>query len=480
MNGPGTPEFERELSAVLSALAEEARPSLLDRTMAAVAVTPQRTGLGARFVSRSVRPAWPRIGATAVVAAGALLVGIAIGTSGLIPMLIAPSPSASTQASPSVIPSVELPAGGWTEVTIQPRGGPGDLVVQDGHAGQSGLVLTGQLAGPLAEQRGAVDPVAWYSQDGLTWHPSDFEMSGLEVDAFDIGPVFEAGARLMAFGTGRYVDTGTFTAVRFESRDGGATWFLQDAPSLPGSAVITDVAAGGPGYVAVGYGVTGVSDDVVTQSPNMNQDSSTPGAVVWVSIDGLRWQPVGSVDQRPFSYVAFGSFNAIASNGGLLVAVGGTWIDSDGRPDGRVWTSVDGLQWTQADEPTEEGAILRDVVAAGEGFVAVGLAPRGPAAWWSQDGEIWIRVDLEDGGARYAESVVELAGGFVAVGDGTDHAVAWRSVDGRSWGPAEPLGAGAAAHVVLPFGNGALAAGTTLATSTASAAKEPIAWVTPP
>ncbi|MGH2463065.1 MAG: hypothetical protein ACRDFZ_05500, partial [Candidatus Limnocylindria bacterium] len=279
----------------------------------------------------------------------------------------------------------------------------------------------------------------------------------LTVEAFDIGPVFEFRGDLMAFGNGRRRGTDSLVAVRFLARDGGVSWQATEDTGILEGVYVTDIVAGGPGLVAVGY------------MPN----ASPTRAVVLTSVDGFSWLPAGGDPSRVTS-VAYGQFSAVASNGETLVAVGATFDDVNAPSSGSVWTSTDGVEWvhrSQADEPL---AFPNDVIAFDGGFVAVGFNSEGPAARWSPDGIEWTIADLPvSGGARAVSAVTEASGLLVAVGDLSDHASAWTSIDGRSWTAQSVLSSSANAQVVFPVGQNVLVAGSSYPI------REPIAWISP-
>ena len=370
--------------------------------------------------------------------------------------------SASPGASSGPSEPTAAPIGSsWVEVEIQPRGGPGDLLVEGVYRGPDGIVVTGHLGGSLAEQAGGPAPVAWYSSDGSSWSPSSVQAlpDASPHDADRFGAIFERDGQFMAFRTGGVQGFGTVTSL-MQSPDAGRSWHSVDADGGTGSgSVITDVALGGPGFVAVGY-----TSDAIYSRP-----------VVMVSTDGLDWtSPEGQVEFE--GDPPFGHLNAVASNRTLLVAGGSTRRELDGRPDGLIWTSTDGLTWTQQAEPAEPNAVVNDITAFGDRFVAVGTTPSGPAAWSSADGSAWERVDLPSAfGVRGATSVALVSDGLLAVGDGADHAAAWRSSDGQHWEPAGPLADDpSSALFVIGLETGALVVGES------AVAAEPVAWLSPP
>jgi hypothetical protein len=364
---------------------------------------------------------------------------------------------APAAASPSSQPTA-LPAADWGSIVIQPPEGPGDIVVNDGLAWDGGAVLTGQLSGPLAEERNGVEPLAWFSRDGVSWLPASIELPPDGVTAFDIGPVFLADDRLLAFGNGRTDATGDFRPLLFGSTDDGASWHALDQP-FPTDVVIADAIASGDGYVAVGYTV------------------DTPSrVVVMTSGDGLVWDdytPQG--DGGPL----YGSLTRLATDGSLLVATGPWYEGVDGAPTGASLTSIDGRQWTVGDPPEGDNPLMVDITYHASSFIAVGSADGGPAVWWSGDGFTWRRIELPAAaGVRLLSAVANTGDAIVAVGDRTDHAVAWRSISGQRWDPPQRLGSDAGIAVLLRTDAGLLAAGTT--TARTSLGKQPVAWITPP
>jgi hypothetical protein len=320
-------------------------------------------------------------------------------------------------------------------------------------------VLTGQFTGPPTELAGGSQPVAWWSPDGSNWHPARIEGTyyGLPVPATGFGPIFEIQDELLAFmdvGPG----TGWSGTALLQSLDGGRTWRWADA-SISTRAIIADVAVGGPGFVAVG------------RLP----DAARGRPVVLTSQDGLNWTS-GREAIRFEGGLQFGGFTAVASNGGLLVAVGRTRTEIDAPTAALFWTSTDGLTWAPQPTHPDNADAVEDVTSFGGGFVAVGAHDGGPAAWWSPDGASWTAVEMPlAGGARSAVSVADVEGGLLAVGDSSDHAVAWRSADGIHWEPAGLLTRGSAtARSVIATSSGILVIGDSHAPA------GPIAWLSPP
>lgn len=131
---------------------------------------------------------------------------------------------------------------------------------------------------------------------------------------------------------------------------------------------------------------------------------------------------------------------AVAMAGDLIVIVGAV-----GDLTGEIWTSGDGRTWTPVAEDWLLGATVRDIVAAGDGFVAVGSHlvgdPGGTeAVWTSDDGRTWTGIESDGFGGPWIEEMRAVASGpngLVAVGQVdnsmTDIGMTWHSPDGREW-----------------------------------------------
>jgi hypothetical protein len=165
---------------------------------------------------------------------------------------------------------------------------------------------------------------------------------------------------------------------------------------------VSDIVAGGPGFVAVGGAGPG---------------GATKYATVWTSPDGYTWSRV------PHDEAVFGvdlEIKAVTVGGPGLVAVGG--VD--------VWTSPDGYEWSRIPrDPTVFHPItddLRGVIAGGPGLVAFGESGGGTGAvWTSPDGYTWTQLPDR----MSIDSMVVGGPGLVAVG-GRD---VWTSPDGYTW-----------------------------------------------
>ena len=158
----------------------------------------------------------------------------------------------------------------WTRLPVDEAifGGPGGQVVRGVARGDAGVVAVG-----YDDSGGELDAAVWVSPDGATWTriPHD------------------------------------------EAIFGGA-----------GSQVMWAVAAGGPGFVAVGSDDSGGDQD----------------AAVWTSSDGASWTRV-THDEIALGGPSWQEMYAVVWTGRGLIAVGAS--DVAGGADAAVWASPDGL-----------------------------------------------------------------------------------------------------------------------------------------
>ena len=221
--------------------------------------------------------------------------------------------------------------------------------------GGPGLVAVGQ-----DDSGGDRDAAVWTSSDGVVWTrvPDDVSVFG-GPDSQEILGVVVGGPGLVAVGQD---DSGGDQDAAVWTSPDGVTWtrVSHDESVFGGTndQAMVDVAAGGPGLVAVGYDFSGGDRD----------------AAVWTSSDGVVWTRVpddASVLGGPDSQV----IERVAVGGSGLVAVGQD--DSGGGWDATMWTSSDGFTWTRVphDDSLSGGSVgqaVLGVVARGPGFVAVG------------------------------------------------------------------------------------------------------------
>jgi hypothetical protein len=126
------------------------------------------------------------------------------------------------------------------------------------------------------------------------------------------------------------------------------------------------VAEGGPGLVASGW-----------------RRDPEPVAAVWTSADGGEtWELAPDPEGRDLSEGA----HLLATDSGLIM-VGGSLLGDEAR----IWTSPDGLDWSNAEIAGGlADAMIRSVVAVPFGHLAIGASDAGATVWLStDDGATW-------------------------------------------------------------------------------------------
>lgn len=206
---------------------------------------------------------------------------------------------------------------------------------------------------------------------------------------------------------------------------GDLAWARTDTFAAdPGTTYVTDVTAWDGGFAAIGSAWAGVNV-VGVESP-----------ALWTSADGTSWE------QRPIDLgVEDLTLVGIASRaaGAELLLAGRTpggnagTIDA-GPPESFLWSSTDGITWTEEPTPLAAGALIGsfDHGAAGYALVADG------DIWHSPDGVAWTRTR----GEQDAAQVIAGDEGFVATlaEAGTAGVSALASADGMTWFDADPIG----------------------------------------
>lgn len=274
---------------------------------------------------------------------------------------------------------------------------------------------------------------AWVLDPGGEWRPATEvppppgEREIVVLNDVDAGP-----SGLVALGWLGIQQSDAFETVIWTSPD-GETW--TEAQRIEGT-LLASVAAGAAGYVGVGGpgGVTGPQS-----------------LEVWTSPDGTEWSDA-DIDPSAMGTV----ISIIAYDGGFLAVGTAEGEDAQGSRVGvaAVWTSPDGLAWSEAWRETSAQTILFDVVATNDRLLAVGQIhqpvadPAGagtsvPAAWGSTDGTAWEATPFEPESAM-PSAVAAGDGGFVAAGvvgdDPLEQQLAvWTSGDGASWSLVEQV-----------------------------------------
>ena len=171
----------------------------------------------------------------------------------------------------------------------------------------------------------------------------------------NLGQIFETASG--GFLTGGVDEATNPRTVGVWASDTGSSWHLTtsdlglssgqcEGPSQPGIQTIYETPSGLVGF----------------------------GSGVWRSQDGISWQCVGPSNDFEIAY-----------NSGVFVGAGSAEPGSDA---GRMWSSTDGVSWTQ----TQRVPGYVTPVPVADGFVALTEEPRGfdPIfLWTSPDGETW-------------------------------------------------------------------------------------------
>ncbi len=244
----------------------------------------------------------------------------------------------------------------WTRVPFPSS--PGDEVLAITAGGPS-LVAVGVS--------GRLNPVVWTSPDGRTWSRAQGSLGNGA--AFDVST---GGPGLIAVGLAGGNDAPVWTSAD------GLTWSAAPSDPVFRGAWLRAVAVGGPGLVTVG--------------------STMDGPAAWYSSDGVTWERASA--PPPPQDVADDGADAwmqdVAVAGDRLVAVGEVGLEVCGpycvRYDPVIWTSTDGVMWTQvALDPDvfPSSTQLRSLAVGPSGFVVVGGRDgkrADPRVWASADG----------------------------------------------------------------------------------------------
>jgi hypothetical protein len=237
----------------------------------------------------------------------------------------------------------------------------------------------------------------------------------------------------------------------------GTTWEQVTLPEMLSEqgeliAKVSDIAVGGPGLVAVGYGVPEPECETFPIPGALEPGAEAPMegcipqgsqfGVVWTSEDGRTWT------RLPTDPVFDGArIHGVASDGDSLLAVGfhhesGTRGSGDMVGHSVVWTSADGITWTRLSHNQEllGDSVMYDLIHGPAGYLAVGWAlprndPETSIYWLSANGRDWARVQLpgELQETLPAALLIDDSGYYVSVmyrdGEGPD----WASSDGITW-----------------------------------------------
>jgi hypothetical protein len=203
-----------------------------------------------------------------------------------------------------------------------------------------------------------------------------------------------------------------------------------------------------------------VQEDVSNTVPSTYAMLSTS------STDGLHWTAGRALDMKGLEGLGIDLITAVVEGPAGLLAVGGSLAGRCGPETvDALWTSPDGLTWTQVELP----GTFSTVDAGSTGYIATGTLKDGvtSAVWLSGDGRSWHQVPLPKAtsGAVVVDGATDFAGGYVLAGkqrsdgscvEGRSTAPLytpslWWSADGKNWTRSKLPGALPADAVSMSF-----------------------------
>jgi photosystem II stability/assembly factor-like uncharacterized protein len=181
-----------------------------------------------------------------------------------------------------------------------------------------------------------------------------------------------------------------FVAVGVDrDREAGAVWTSPDGREW--SRVPHDEVFTRRGDATGMHSVAAIDSRVVAVGPGpLQAPPESSIAMVWTSPDGREWSRV------PHDQAIFGDgpykMHSVAANDSTLVAIGVEDSEDVEGVEQVIWrSSDDGDTWSLVTSEQPRPFVLHDVIAAGSGFVGVGVAEEGASVWTSSDGRTWSR-----------------------------------------------------------------------------------------
>ncbi|MEU4820413.1 hypothetical protein AB0H37_00940 [Actinomadura sp. NPDC023710] len=307
--------------------------------------------------------------------------------------------------------------------------------VRPDHAVRS-VAATNGLAVAVGSASG--DAAVWSSQDGASWKAAQ----GLGAAFTRPGPqrlddVAAGGAGWLAVG---YDQSTPRRPLVVTSKD-GATWQAADtAPAFAadkqGAPVTYAAAAGSAGYVVVG-----------TQGYSV---------ATWYSSDLKNWARGAGADPKMMAGTKTASRWMLDVTSGAFgyAAVGGSRDGKGNHPS--VWLSPDGKRWTLQELRLPGAGVteghLTHVAAKGGTLVATGVAATPKGLDWlgyvsTDAGRTWRPLPSPSGDTTVGVTALAATPkGFAATGTtgraGATDVVSWTSADGSSWQASTPGGTG--------------------------------------
>jgi len=310
----------------------------------------------------------------------------------------------------------------------------------------------GYVAVGLVDNNGDFDAAWWTSPDGTTWtagtiaEPGVQQMLGVTVSD---GLMVAAGETRPNTGIWTAPVGGTFSRVDHVNLSTAVSDF--DPSNTAARVFAWDIAAGGPGFVAVGADQTTVG---------------TSEAAVWTSPDGTQWTRFGNETQYTptMLHADFAGrppwtvMDTVINSGGTLIVAGRTGTPGD--PDLIIWESTDGFTWRQGPVGLLPQAIRPlNAVAHDNKLIIVGIT-NGITQTTTSEGAVWVATPDPDppqiGTWRQVPAFETTASGWfgravtvddriIAVGRaGGVSSFVWGSTDGLGWtrlpGPTAPPG----------------------------------------
>jgi hypothetical protein len=293
----------------------------------------------------------------------------------------------------------------------------------------TGVLSTAQ--GPLAW--GSVQgqgPTIWRSPDGRTWRaasPEAIDDSWTAEGYFaNVSNVIAGGPGYVAVGNYLPVD-GWTTAVVWTSSD-GQTWSrVPDGPEFERSS-IDRVLSWGDNLLAFGCSLVTPHD--------------CGSAMVWVSTDGRAW-----ARRTPTLPAGIPTLDLLDATDGVLWAQGVTGEHAYGMEQPTIMTSTDGTTWRVSDlrwlapmhvhaGPRALYATVSPMPTAADGYDIPSWWSSDPGIFRSTDFSAWTRLTALPGG--HPQELIEAGNGLVAAGAAGQRcwvlsncrAAGWVSTDG--------------------------------------------------
>ncbi len=370
--------------------------------------------LGLRIATRAragIRPQRTRWVLVLVAAVLALLL-VVLGGAAVGALLRLRDEMTERQATP--MPTLaSFPAQGQATLPAKPLTWTRSATFGDADMGAA-VAFSGGFA-VFGQDRVSQAPVEWRSADGTTWR-----RVALSPDTFGGSPrdVAAGGPGLVAIGWDVGLSAGVHRVV-WTSKD-GETWARDPRPDGDlGPVRIDGLVAGGPGFLAWGADPTGVS----------------PVVREWFSADGLSWAVADGLGS-----VLGGAPTGILGFDGGFVA----WAMPGSGAQGTVAWSHDGQSWSSlilTGLPTD-GSLSGVAIGAGGPLIARSVPGNGNgtlALSASADGARWSTVtaptldpNADPGSIRFLGTPVGTFA-FAAQGNGDSGPIAWHRSSAGDW-----------------------------------------------